>query len=82
MNKGVARGMALVYHTPHLDEDEVPDLQHAWVVHVDEVRRVTPADAVKVDLRAGAAGALVAHLPKIILAAKGQHTLGREELQP
>jgi hypothetical protein len=31
---------------------------------------------------AGAAGALVAHLPEVVLATKWQHPLGRQHLQP
>ena len=51
--------------------------------HVDEVRRVAAAaDAVEVDLRARPARPLVAHLPKVVLAAKGQDALLGEEAQP
>lgn len=69
-------------HGPHLDEDDVPDLQHVGIVHVDEVRRVTAADAVVVDLRAGTARAHIAHLPEVVLAPKRQHALRRQQLQP
>lgn len=61
-------------HRPpvELDEDQVPDLQHVGVVHVDQVGGVAASDAVEVDLAAGPAGARVAHLPEIILHAAGQ----------
>jgi hypothetical protein len=42
--------------------------------HVDEVCCITAADAIKVDLCAGAAGALVTHLPEVVLwVAKQRH---------
>mmetsp|Transcript_12867 Transcript_12867/g.42976 ORF Transcript_12867/g.42976 Transcript_12867/m.42976 type:complete len:420 (+) Transcript_12867:1711-2970(+) len=72
-----ARGVAVV-----LDEDVVPDLQNVRVVEVDQVRRVAAADAVVVDLRAGAAGARVAHLPKVVAAVKGEDALGGHVLEP
>mmetsp|Transcript_18016 Transcript_18016/g.57622 ORF Transcript_18016/g.57622 Transcript_18016/m.57622 type:complete len:812 (+) Transcript_18016:860-3295(+) len=65
-----------------LDEHQVPDLEHVRVVHVDQVRRVAPADAVVVDLRARPARARVAHLPEVVLPVERQHPLRRQELQP
>ena len=57
-----------------LDEHQVPHLEHVWVVGVDEGAGVAPpSDPVVVDLGAGAAGALVSHLPEVVLAPKGQH---------
>lgn len=50
-----------------LDENEVPDLQHIWIVHVHQVRGVPPTDAVIVDLTAGTTGTSVSHLPEVIL---------------
>lgn len=51
--------------------------------HVDEGRGVAAAaNAVVVNLCAGTAGTLIAHLPKVVLAAKGQHTLSGQEAQP
>lgn len=50
-----------------LDEHQVPDLQHVRVIHVHQVGGVSPADAVVVDLAAGATGAGVSHLPEVIL---------------
>lgn len=55
-----------------LDEDQVPDLQHVGVVHVDQVGGVPAPDAVEVDLAAGSAGARVPHLPEVVLHAAGQ----------
>lgn len=55
-----------------LDEHQVPDLQHIGIIHVHQVRGVSPSDAVIVDLAAGAAGAGVAHLPEVILHAARQ----------
>ena len=45
-------------------------------------RGVAAADAVVVDLAAGPAGPLVAHLPEVVLAAEGQHARRRQQLQP
>lgn len=59
-----------------------PPACHPGLTHVDQVRSVTATNAVKVDLCAGAAGALVTHLPEVVLAAKGQHALGGQEAQP
>ena len=66
----------------HLDEHNVPDLEDVGVVHVDERSRVPAADAVIVDLAARAAGALVTHLPEVVLAAERQHPRLRQQLQP
>lgn len=55
-----------------LDEDQVPDLQHVGVVHVHQVRRVSPSDPVVMDLTAGTAGTSVTHLPEVILHAPRQ----------
>mmetsp|Transcript_6447 Transcript_6447/g.19110 ORF Transcript_6447/g.19110 Transcript_6447/m.19110 type:complete len:1096 (+) Transcript_6447:257-3544(+) len=71
------RGLAV-----ELDENEVPDLEHVRVVHVDETRGVAPADAVVVDLGAGPAGARVAHLPKVVLHAEWQHAVLGHVLAP
>mmetsp|Transcript_1475 Transcript_1475/g.4732 ORF Transcript_1475/g.4732 Transcript_1475/m.4732 type:complete len:367 (+) Transcript_1475:614-1714(+) len=65
-----------------LHEDQVPDLEHVRVVLVDQVRRVTAADAVKVQLRAGAARPRVTHLPEVVLDIEGHHAIGWEVLQP
>mmetsp|Transcript_11487 Transcript_11487/g.29021 ORF Transcript_11487/g.29021 Transcript_11487/m.29021 type:complete len:365 (+) Transcript_11487:1812-2906(+) len=65
-----------------LNEDNIPDLQNIGVIHVHQVRSVAAADAIVVDLCAGAAGALVSHLPKVVLAVKGKHTPGRQVLEP
>ena len=60
-------GLAVV-----LDEYQVPDLHHLWVVAVDQLVAggLLPfglAADIDVDLRTGAAGSLVAHLPEIVL---------------
>lgn len=55
-----------------LDEHQVPDLQDVGVIHVHQVRGVSPSDAVIMDLAAGAAGASVSHLPEVILHAAWQ----------
>lgn len=55
-----------------LDEHQVPDLQDVGVIHVDQVRGVSVADAVVVDLAAGAAGSRVPHLPEVVLHAARQ----------
>mmetsp|Transcript_31648 Transcript_31648/g.89902 ORF Transcript_31648/g.89902 Transcript_31648/m.89902 type:complete len:412 (+) Transcript_31648:2519-3754(+) len=65
-----------------LNEDDVPDLQHVGVVHVDQARGVAAADAVVVNLRARAAWALVTHLPEVVLAVKRQNAGLREVLEP
>mmetsp|Transcript_37815 Transcript_37815/g.65613 ORF Transcript_37815/g.65613 Transcript_37815/m.65613 type:complete len:854 (-) Transcript_37815:547-3108(-) len=65
-----------------LNEHVVPDLDHVRQVGVHQRRGVPAADAVVVDLRAGPAGAGVAHLPEVVLAPKGQHALRGQELQP
>lgn len=52
-------GVSSTQFTQHPQEQahQVPDLQHVGVVHVDQLRHVPPADAVKVDLcTAGRAG--------------------------
>lgn len=50
-----------------LDEHQVPDLQDVGVVHVHQVRCVSPSDAVEVDLTARTTGTSVSHLPEVIL---------------
>ena len=65
-----------------LDEDEVPDLEDVGVARVDERRRVASADAVEVDLRAGAARAGLAHLPEVVLHRARQHPLRGQVLAP
>ena len=61
-----------------LYEDEVPDLHHIGVVHVDEVGGVPTADPVVVDLRAGTARPGVAHLPEVVLHVALQDTALRD----
>lgn len=56
-----------------LDEHQVPDLQNVRVIHVDKMRGVPTSNAVVVDLTAGATGASVSHLPKVILHAARQY---------
>ena len=65
-----------------LHKDQVPHLEHVRVVHVDEVRRVSPSDPVIVQLAARPARADVAHLPKVVLCIARQHPLLREVAQP
>mmetsp|Transcript_57753 Transcript_57753/g.137441 ORF Transcript_57753/g.137441 Transcript_57753/m.137441 type:complete len:290 (+) Transcript_57753:2218-3087(+) len=72
----------LVLVPEHLDEHDVPDLEHVGVVHVHQVRRVAPADAVIVQLAARAARARVAHLPEVVLHVPLDHPVCREERQP
>ena len=55
-----------------LDKDVVPDLDHVGEVSVHESGGITAADAIVVDLRARAAGAGLAHLPEVVLAAEGR----------
>lgn len=50
-----------------LDKHQVPDLQHIGIIHVYQVRGVSPSNAVVVDLAARATGAGVSHLPEVIL---------------
>ena len=47
---------------PCLHENEIPDLEYIGVVRVDQRRSVSPADAIKVQLGAGAAGSHIPHL--------------------
>ena len=50
-----------------LDEDQIPDLDDRRVVHVHQMRDVAPPpQRVVVELRAGPAGARVAHLPEVV----------------
>ncbi len=65
-----------------LDEDEVPDLEDIGVVLVDQVGGFAPADAVEVDLGAGAAGAGVAHLPEVVLGVAREDAVLREVAAP
>ena len=66
----------------HLNEHNVPYLQDIGVVHVDQMGSISAANAVVVDLTAGSAGADIAHLPEVVLAAEGQHPGRRQQLQP
>lgn len=50
-----------------LDKHQVPDLQHIGIIHVHQVRGVSPSNAVVVDLTARATGAGISHLPEVIL---------------
>eukprot|EP00967_Tisochrysis_lutea_P033788 scaffold40214_cov26-Tisochrysis_lutea.AAC.3 len=65
-----------------LDEDEVPYLEHVWVVHIDEVGGVTPADAVVVQFGARSTRANIAHLPEVVLARAGEDTALGQILEP
>mmetsp|Transcript_44507 Transcript_44507/g.112141 ORF Transcript_44507/g.112141 Transcript_44507/m.112141 type:complete len:347 (+) Transcript_44507:1828-2868(+) len=59
-----------------LHEDQVPDLDHALVVHVHQRGGVAAADAVVVNLRGGAAGTGGAHLPEVVLGVACDQTRG------
>ena len=74
----------LVGLSVELDEDDVPDFNHQGVVHVDEVGSIPAAsDLVVVDFRARTAGALVTHLPKVVLHVTGDDVvLGNTNLEP
>ncbi len=74
----LAAGLLLVLH-----EDQIPDLQ-IFVVLVDAVGDLlVQIPPIVVDLRAGAAGAHIAHGPPIVLLAKAQHPLrGRAGVDP
>ncbi len=57
-----------------LDEHEVPDFKHIWVIHVDQVGGISAANAIIVDLAAGSTWTGVPHLPEIIFHAPWQNT--------
>lgn len=52
------------------------------LTQVDQVCCIPASNPVKVDLSAGPARPLVTHLPEVVLAAKRQHALRRQEAQP
>lgn len=67
----------------HLDENQVPDLQHIGVILIHEAGCIsTTANAVIVNFRAGTAGALVSHLPEVVLAAEREHPCFWQIAQP
>ena len=66
----------------HLNEHQVPDLQHIGVVHVYQVSSIPPPNSVIVDLGAGSTWPLVSHLPEVVLCAKRQDALCWQVLQP
>ena len=71
-----------VFGESHLNEDKIPDLQDVGVIHVDQVGSIAAPDPVIVDLSAGPTGALITHLPEVVLCAKRQNALCWQELQP
>ena len=78
----VAVGLAVVLH-----EHEVPDLDDLVIVGVHEftagnLRDFLVGAEVDVDLRAGAAGARVAHLPEIVVLVAREDMVRRQVLEP
>mmetsp|Transcript_82711 Transcript_82711/g.230655 ORF Transcript_82711/g.230655 Transcript_82711/m.230655 type:complete len:399 (+) Transcript_82711:2010-3206(+) len=65
-----------------LHEDVVPDLQHVWIVHVDQVSGITATDTVVVNLSAWPAWAGIPHLPEVVLHVEGQDSAFGEVLLP
>ncbi len=66
-----AVGLAVVLH-----ENVVPDFDHQRRAGVDHVRRAAVGGQVKMDFRAGAAGAGLAHFPEVVLFAEAQDVAG------
>lgn len=71
-----------VFGESHLNEDEVPDLQDIGIIQIDKVGGITAPNPVVVNLCAGPTGALIPHLPKVVLGAEGQNALCWQKLQP
>mmetsp|Transcript_51491 Transcript_51491/g.85529 ORF Transcript_51491/g.85529 Transcript_51491/m.85529 type:complete len:613 (+) Transcript_51491:698-2536(+) len=61
-----------------LDEDKVPDLNDLRVVHVHQVGDVSASHTVVVDLSAWSTWPSEAHLPEVLLHAKGKDAGGRD----
>ena len=66
----------------YLDENKIPDLQNVGVIQVDQVGGITAPNPVIVDLGAGPTGALIPHLPEVVLGAERQNALCWQKLQP
>ena len=62
-----AVGLAII-----LDKDVVPDLKNVRIILIDEMGGIAAADPVVVNLGAGTARTLVAHLPEVVLHIAGQ----------
>ena len=79
-----ARLLAILHlnNQARLNEDQIPDLQHIWVIHVDHGGSVAAPNAIVMNLSTRATRPLVSHLPKVVFAVEGQHTLYRQVLQP
>ena len=76
-----------ICHAIVLHEDKVPDLDHQRVVLIDEVSARDAGDLflapqVDMDLRAGATGTGLAHLPEVIVLVTIKYPLLRQQLCP
>ena len=77
-----AVGLAVELH-----EDQVPDLDDLGMARVDHLAAGLRGDLrlvaqVEVDLRAGAAGTRLAHLPEVVVLVAANDMVGGQELQP
>ena len=68
--------------TIELNEHQVPHFKHIRVTAIDQACRVASADAVVMNLGAGAARASLAHLPEIVFHAARDHVVRGQKLQP
>jgi len=69
-------GIVAVINVPiELHENQVPNLDHHWVILVNQVAGKSTADPVVVDLRARPTRTHVAHFPKVVLEPKGEDAI-------
>ncbi len=68
--------------TIELNEHQVPHFKHIRVAAIDQACGVASADAVVMNLGAGAARAGLAHLPEIVFHAARDHVVRGQKLQP
>lgn len=60
-----------------LNKNQVPNLDHVRIVHVDQMTGMPVANAVEMDLRAGPTGTHFAHFPEVVLHAERQDLVVR-----
>lgn len=64
-----------------LNKHEIPHFKNSWVIHVNKIGSITSTNTIKMNFSAWSTWSSLAHLPKVVLHSKWEHSVSWEAVK-